>query len=348
MIANIYSMPGAALLTAGCALLTAMLLGPAVPCVQATTISVNDPSDVAVNLTDTAVTLRDAINAAENDLQVAPGGPVGSGADIIDFDVTLTAGGDASIDLTIFDTGLDNGELGPTAFRITTPITITGPAGDAGITIQRVGSSPFRLFHVTSTGNLTLENLIVSGGLAQGGHSLTAGGAGGGGGAGVGGAIVNEGSLSVERCTLSQNQAIGGSGGAGGTIGSSGGTGGGGTGGNAPAATTTAFGPGGGPNGGSSNSAAGGNGGGGAGGNADIAVDAMGSPGGAGGFLGGGGAGGSGFGSGATPAAAVRVEREGSAVAAAAVGGRARPAGRRVVAVEVRPDSVAGLAPPAR
>src|SRR5262249_57948019 len=52
-------------------------------------LTVNSLQDLAVNLSDTTVTLRDAIDAANRDVAVAPGGTAGSGADIIVFDPTL-------------------------------------------------------------------------------------------------------------------------------------------------------------------------------------------------------------------------------------------------------------------
>src|SRR3712207_7690990 len=49
--------------------------------------------------------------------------------------------------------------------------------------------------------------LTLSNGLAQGGDGENAVGGGGGGGGGLGGAIINEGTLRVENCTLSGNRA---------------------------------------------------------------------------------------------------------------------------------------------
>ena len=44
-------------------------------------LTVNSLQDLAVDLSDATVTLRDAIAAAETDAAVSPGGPSGSGAD---------------------------------------------------------------------------------------------------------------------------------------------------------------------------------------------------------------------------------------------------------------------------
>lgn len=116
----------------------------------------------------------------------------------------------------------DNYYYGPNGLpAITSNITINGN----GATIERVGSTPFRIFFVSGpndpnglpAGQLTLENLTVEGGLAQGGNG-GAGNVGGGGGAGLGGAILNEGSLSLNGVTLTQNAAQGGDGGQGGAL----------------------------------------------------------------------------------------------------------------------------------
>src|SRR5262245_3252896 len=51
-------------------------------------------------------------------------------ADSISFDAGLVSSGDATISLTTFDTGLDSLGAGPSAFIVTSPITITGPSGE--------------------------------------------------------------------------------------------------------------------------------------------------------------------------------------------------------------------------
>jgi len=236
-------------------------------------------TSLADNVTagDGACTLREAI-ANINTASDTTAGDCASGeaADTITFDPGLVAGGDATISLTLFDTGQDSGELGPTAFIITSQITISGPTGDNGITVERNGGAAnFRLFHVMPGASLTLENLTLQNGVAHGGN----GAIGGGGGAGLGGAIFNEGTLAVSRCTLVNNRAVGGDGG---NAGSSSG-GGGGLAGNASGATGGA---GGGGNGGAPGEAGGDGGFGGGGG-----AGGTGQAGGAGGFGGGGGGG---------------------------------------------------------
>ncbi len=134
--------------------------------------------------------LRDAIDQANtvND------------ADTIVFAGAAVGG---TINLSTFDnrpasTTDDLQPVGPTALIITSPITIQG----TGETITRTGATAFRLFQVTAFfGNLTLQNLTLTNGLAQGG----AGSGVGGGAAGLGGAIYNQGTLSISGSTLTLN-----------------------------------------------------------------------------------------------------------------------------------------------
>ncbi len=206
-------------------------------------------------------TLRGAVAAAAADGAV----------DTITFDPSLTAAGPATITLTT----IGDDTAGPSDLGITTNITITGPTGTAnGITLAN-GTTGQRLFYVGVGGSLTLNNLTLTGGSAQGGNGAN----GGGGAAGLGGAIFTQGTLTITNSTLTGNTASGGNG----SSGNNGG--GGGLGGNASGGT------GGGPNSGF----AGGFGGGGSYGGAV-------GTGGTGGFGGGGGsaynAGGGGFGGG--------------------------------------------------
>jgi hypothetical protein len=112
-----------------------------------------------------------------------------------------------------------NDPNGASEFLINGPVSIIGPTSSTPITIARSSSAaPFRLFDVTSTGTLDLENLTLRGGLAQGGQgqalfspsspSLNSGS--GGGGAGMGGAIYNTGVVTVENSTFAGNTAQGG------------------------------------------------------------------------------------------------------------------------------------------
>ncbi|MCP4358984.1 MAG: DUF11 domain-containing protein [Chloroflexi bacterium] len=96
--------------------------------------------------------------------------------------------------------------------EIDTPITIDGN----GATIVRDASSAeFRLFYVGVNGDLTLDSLTLSGGYFRGGagprtEDTDGGGGGGGGGAGVGGAIFNQGNITLTQTTLTGNTAHGG------------------------------------------------------------------------------------------------------------------------------------------
>lgn len=109
----------------------------------------------------------------------------------------------------------DNYWYGPNGLpAIAADVTINGN----GATIERVGSTPFRIFYVSGgfdglpAGQLTLNNMTVEGGLAEGGNGGD-GIAGGGGGAGLGGAIFNQGNLNLSGVTLTGNTAQGGEGG---------------------------------------------------------------------------------------------------------------------------------------
>jgi hypothetical protein len=128
-------------------------------------------------------------------------------------------------------TKADNSWYGPNGLpAITSNLTIAGN----GAVILRDPSlgqnTPFRLFYVSggltpgsSPGDLTLQNVTLAGGLAEGGNS----GAGGG-GLGAGGAIFNQGNLTLSGVTITQSAAFGGStgfstsGGGGGGMGQSG------------------------------------------------------------------------------------------------------------------------------
>ena len=170
---------------------------------------------------------------------------------------------------------------------ITQNLTIDG-SGTPGLIIS--GQNASRVFFVGNGGaaNVTIANMSVLNGLAQGG----AGGFGGGGGAGLGGALfVSSGSnVTLQGVTFNSNGAKGGAGGAGvSTLSSSIGGGGGGMGG-AGGSGNSGGGGGGGllsGSGGSAGSATGGAGGGAAGGAAG---------GGAGGYASGGGGGAAGVG----------------------------------------------------
>ena len=158
---------------------------------------------------DGQVTLREAIQAANTDLAV-DGSTAGSGADTVTFAAGLFSGGDQTIHLSTEG----DGSFGPSALAISTEITISAPIGSNGLTIARDSSvANLRLFVVSSSGNLTLQNLTLSGGTHIG-FKGGAGGSGGsgGGGAGLGGAIFNQGTITIQNSTLKDNTAQGGNG----------------------------------------------------------------------------------------------------------------------------------------
>ncbi|MCE9555851.1 MAG: hypothetical protein K8T91_21085 [Planctomycetes bacterium] len=240
---------------------------------------------------DGLVTLREAINAANTDTSV-DGSTSGSGADTIVFNASLFTGGPQTTTLLFANrqnvTSGGAGAIdwfGPTAFRVTTPITIQGPTGANGLklTAQQSGAANSvlltqRIFTVgataPSTGNLTLNNLTLDNGVAWGGNgnrtlSGASNGLGSGGALGAGGAIFSNGELTLNGVTLTNNLANGGAGIQRGNSTNAAGNGGGGMGASAAAGSGTAAGSaGGGPNGGTAGSppANGGIGGGGGGG----------------------------------------------------------------------------------
>ncbi len=140
------------------------------------------------------ISLREAIDAANNT----------AGADSITLGVAGTVAVGANDTAKPF-------AFGPTAFVITSSITITGNSG--GTTID--GQDQRRLFGVMAGASLTLDTLTLTGGRVVGGD----GGKGqsnqngGGGAAGLGGAVFNNGTLAVVDCTFDGNSVQGGNGG---------------------------------------------------------------------------------------------------------------------------------------
>jgi hypothetical protein len=205
----------------------------------ATTISV---SSLAAGLGDAGAgrcTLRDALVVADLASNPALGTraePGGSDASRdcrgrvrgrgSPYEIRLAAG--AVYTLTM----IDDYWFGPDGLPpVSAEVTIVGN----GATITRsAGRTPgFRFFYVSGglsgipVGQLTLQHVVLSNGLAEGGAS-----GGGGGGAGMGGAIFNQGVVALEHVTLSGNEAQGATGsgpaldGSGGGIGPDGGFGG--------------------------------------------------------------------------------------------------------------------------
>ena len=136
----------------------------------------------------------------------------------------------STIQLTATDVS-SNANFGPTAFVVSgTDVNITIYGGSApGLTID--GGNAVRLFAVSAGDSLTVSNLTLADGLAQGGAGGN-GNSGGGGGAGLGGAAFVQagGTLTVQSSTITGNVALGGTGGSGTDTGYIGGGGGGGIG----------------------------------------------------------------------------------------------------------------------
>ncbi len=131
-------------------------------------------------------------------------------ANVIRFDTT----GVFSTAQTISRGIAGNNTAGPSALGITGDVEIDGPTGGGqGVTISRALSvANLRLFYVAVDGSLTLDDLTLSGGTAQGGNGGS-GSYGGGGAAGLGGAIFSQGSVTLLSSTHSGNMAVGGTGG---------------------------------------------------------------------------------------------------------------------------------------
>jgi hypothetical protein len=131
---------------------------------------------------------------------------------------------DSSLSGTISFTSANDYSCGPAVMGITSNLTITGPSG--GI-ILAGNSGNFRLFNVASGATLALDSLTITGFAVTGGTGGSGGSGGGGGGAGMGGAIFNQGTLTIQNCLIKSNTATGGTGGYGNYGGGPGGGGGG-------------------------------------------------------------------------------------------------------------------------
>src|ERR1700722_5892330 len=152
------------------------------PTARAATITVNSLADSGS--ADVCV-LRDALTAA-NTKVVVNGCVAGTGIDTINFSVTGT------ITLAI-----------PLP-KITNNLTISGPTGSPGITVD--GSYAVQLIQVASGATLNLKFLTLENGSALG----TNGAFSGPGGDAQGGAVFNQGTLGIANCTFSGHQAVGG------------------------------------------------------------------------------------------------------------------------------------------
>ena len=174
--------------------------GPTSPDAPTATITVNSTSPVIAN--DGFCTLPEAIISANT--QTASGSMAGecpagsSGGNIIVLQTSAT--------YTLV--APHNASYGPNGLPgVTSPIAIIGN----GAIIENAGAVTFRLFYISPTGSLLLQNLTLRKGVEKGGDGGE--GVGGGAGLGAGGAIYNQGGLSLNGVTLTANAATGGNGG---------------------------------------------------------------------------------------------------------------------------------------
>lgn len=194
-------------------LLLSVLFLPAVGWAQAT-FTVDGTADgtlISLNGNGTC-DLREAVEAANNDTTVGECTPdTTPGNDTILFDASLAG-------MTITLTTAGNTFNGFSALEVFEVTTIDGVDAPGLVITQAIPTTGGRIFYVEGVegnGDLTLRNLTIDGGVAQGGNGGDAisGGAGGG-GAGLGGAIfVSEADLTIEQCTFINNTAQGGNGG---------------------------------------------------------------------------------------------------------------------------------------
>lgn len=163
-----------------------------------TVTGVGEPSTIgSANCVGTScATLRDAINTAAS-------------GDTVTFDPAIN-GKTILLTLSSNDTGAGSVEFGSSSFLLVNKsLTIDGSGH--GIAIARDPAQPaFRLFDINPLSALTLRGLDLRNGLAGGGSSN-----GGGGALGAGGAVFNQGVLTIDACTLAGNGAHGGAGGTG-------------------------------------------------------------------------------------------------------------------------------------
>jgi hypothetical protein len=133
----------------------------------------------------------------------------------IRFDRSLATGRSSTLSLT----HVGDVSEGNSALAITTPITIQGPAGARGITLSGPGrQGDLRLFVVQAGGDLTLENLTLTGWASdssggtlyverEGTAALTSCTISNSFAVADGGAIFNNGTLTLTTSTLSDNRA---------------------------------------------------------------------------------------------------------------------------------------------
>ena len=137
----------------------------------------------------------------------------------------IEAANNGESSLIVFDPSLANSTIsvqtigdvamGDSALALTGGFTIDA-SGAPGVTLARDENGPdMRLFRVAAGADATIKGLRITGGLARGGNGGNAdnSGGGGGGGAGMGGAIFNEGALTLQSVVIAGNEGRGGDGG---------------------------------------------------------------------------------------------------------------------------------------
>ena len=180
---------------AGAALLLALAQGFA----MAATINVTT-KDTRVR-PDGQCSLIEAIVNANADAAVFSDCPAGDGADTIVLPARANLGVKDVYDDTYGSTGLP---------LITSSITIQGNEAR----IRRQGGAPIRLFAVSKTGNLTIQNVEVSRGIGtfSGGGGIFNNGTLAiqsstiSGNSGIGGGVLNQATLTIENSTISGNE----------------------------------------------------------------------------------------------------------------------------------------------
>lgn len=160
----------------------------------AATLTVTTVADEVVD--DGQCSLREALAAANDDISVDSCG-TGGGSDTITFDSQLTAGGPATVALTQSGGNNNPHDIGTSALQVMSSVSIVGPGGTNGITLARNDASAFRLVYVANGASLTLQNLTLQNGLAQGVNDQSAGGA-----------VLNDGKLVIVKSTLRDNSAL--------------------------------------------------------------------------------------------------------------------------------------------
>ncbi len=121
----------------------------------------------ATDPTGENLTLPDAIALANDTLQLSALPNLKSGLVIPVAGNVSTISFASGLSGTITLSNVADSRVGPSAFLIMSSVVIDGPNGSSGITLSAAGTS-MRLFDVVGPGNLTLQNLTLEGGIAQG------------------------------------------------------------------------------------------------------------------------------------------------------------------------------------